>query len=193
MEERTLIVALTTLNLAVGISAAMILSRLFCPRRARTRLWVLAFLACLGMYFLECVAFTVGMATQVFVLSLAVVWGALVGWWSGHVERTQPLWPMAVAVGFYTSFPTLSFSILVPIACVQASRGIVSPQAGLQFGIPDFLPVPFQTILGFCVLLGLGTLFLKCGITTAVALAVSRHRDKGAANQAMHATLSRRA
>jgi hypothetical protein len=97
MEERTLIVALTTLNLAVGISAAMILSRLFCPRRARTRLWVLAFLACLGMYFLECVAFTVGMATQVFVLSLAVVWGALVGWWSGHVERTQPLWPMAVS------------------------------------------------------------------------------------------------
>ena len=182
MEERTLIIALATLNLALGISGAMILSRLFCPRGARARPWVLAFVACLGVYFLECVAFPVGMATQVFVLSLGVVWGALLGWWSGYVERTDRLWMMAVAAGFYTSLPTLSFSILVPIACVQGGCGIISPQAGVQFGIPDFLPVPLQTILGFYLLLGLGTLLLKCGITTAVALAVSRHQDRGAAS-----------
>jgi hypothetical protein len=176
MDDRIFIAALAALNLAGGLAGAWLLTNVLSPPAARPKLRALLFLVCLGVYCLECVAFAAGMATQVCVLALAVVWGIVLGRWLPYVVSLRRSWRVLVLVGGYTSFPTLSFCILLPLAFALGRGSIVSPQAGLEFGMPDFVPLPLQTVLGFCLALGCGTLFLKCVITTVVASWVSHHR-----------------
>jgi hypothetical protein len=43
-----------------------------------------------------------------------------------------------------------------------------------QFGIPDFVPWPLNTILGFCIALATGTIILKTAFTTGIAGLITR-------------------
>jgi hypothetical protein len=52
------------------------------------------------------------------------------------------------------------------VAGLVGGGHILSAQEGTSFGIPDFLPWPLNTILGFCSALLIGTLVFKMIITT---------------------------
>jgi hypothetical protein len=177
MEEKAFLLALTGLNLIAGVWGAVCLGRTLRPRRPKLNSKARPFFALLGVYFLECVAFSAGMATQVFVFALAVVWGFLLGMWVPQAPRKSSR-RIPLFLGLYTSLPTVSFCALLLIASFLAGRPLLSTQAGLDFGIPPFVPRPFQTMLGFCLVLGVGTLILKCAITTTAALLVLHVRKR---------------
>jgi hypothetical protein len=52
-----------------------------------------------------------------------------------------------------------------------------------KFGIPQFVPWPFNTMLGFCVGLSIGTILLKTTITTGtVSILIRRGQKPAVAN-----------
>ncbi len=119
-------------------------------------------------YLLECVAFAAGVATQVFTLGLAVVWGALLGWW---LRSAQPLPALRAAfyLALYTCLPTGSFAVIVPAVWAFSGNSLVSVSEGWQFGIPQFVPWPLSTVAGFAIALAAGTVVLKSFITVGSA------------------------
>jgi hypothetical protein len=57
---------------------------------------------------------------------------------------------------------------------------ILSTEAGAELGVPDFVPWPLNTILGFCSALVIGTVVLKTVITTGeVSLLIHLKRNAG--------------
>jgi len=168
MSETLLILALAALNLFAGVATAIpIAKRLRLERPARF-LWCYA--ACLGIYLTECVAFAMGMATQVCTLMLAIGVGAVLGAWLPHSTPLARVCRLGSFLGGYGSLPTVTFSLLIGVAWMWNGGPMLSAEAGHQFGIPDFVPWPLNTILGFCVALGLGTVVLKCVLTALAAL-----------------------
>ncbi|MBN2020108.1 MAG: hypothetical protein JW749_07780 [Sedimentisphaerales bacterium] len=122
----------------------------------------------IGAYFLECLAFTVGMCTQIFTFGLAIIWGIILGlWWRG---RTQSLKPVKTTVLFslYGCVPTLSLTLWLPVMWLLAGQGILNVEQAAEFGIPQFVPWPFNTMLGFCAGLAIGTILIKTLITTGL-------------------------
>jgi hypothetical protein len=118
----------------------------------------------LGMYFFECIAFPAGMATQVFTIGLAFVWGILLGrWLSGEfpVESAR----FALHVALYTCLPTISFAVIVPVAWVLAGNNPLTVEGGISFGIPEWIPWPLGSVAGFATALALGTMLFKTVIT----------------------------
>ena len=174
MSESLLIFALAALNLFAGAAiAAPIAKRL---RRERSVRFLWCYAACLGVYVTECVAFAMGMATQVCTLTLAIGWGIILGTWLPDATPLARAWRLASLLGAYGSFPTVTFSLLVAVAWFWNGGLMLTAEAGHQFGIPEFVPWPLSTILGFCVALGLGTLVLKCVLTGLAALCAARWR-----------------
>jgi hypothetical protein len=47
-----------------------------------------------------------------------------------------------------------------------------------NFGIPDFVPWPLNTVLGFCVALAAGTIVFKTFITTGIVALIVRDKGK---------------
>ena len=165
--------AILVLNLVLAIACGLPLARMF--RRAgliaasiRKILGVL-----LLVYFLESVAFMGSMATSILSIALAILWGILLGsrLRSRGLDRVVAL-RLTLAFALYTSLPAASF-IFVPIVCVFSGWSVTSAEAGYSFGIPEFLPSPVNTILGFCLAVAIVTLLLKTGITTAVVRATA--------------------
>jgi hypothetical protein len=68
----------------------------------------------------------------------------------------------------YSGLPAASF-LSVPVLAALSGRHILSAEFGFQFGIPEFVPWPFNTILGFCGAVVLVTVVLKVVITTRIA------------------------
>ena len=171
-------IAMFTLNLVIGLGGARFFARWLRCQGVKIIAESKLLLIFIGGYFLECMAFPAGMASQVFVVGLAFVWGAVLGFrlpLLGQAGRSLrlPAW-----IGVYSSMPTLTFCIVLPVLCAAAGRDIFSAAAGVQFGMPEFVPLPFQTIAGFSLLLGFGTLILKVGITTGTAMWIGR-RSRG--------------
>jgi len=63
---------------------------------------------------------------------------------------------------------------LVPILMVFAGWSIVNVDDGLRFGIPQFVPWPVNTIMGFCIFVAGVAVLLKTIITTGEALLLFR-------------------
>jgi hypothetical protein len=175
MSEGILVFSLAVLNLVAGAAIAIPVARRLQRARPIGFLWCYA--ACLGIYIAECVAFAMGMATQICTLALAVVWGIVLGAWLPHSIPVARVWRLASTLGGYGSLPTVTFCFLIAVAWLVNGGPMLSAEAGHQFGIPEFVPWPLSTILGFCVALGFGTLVLKCVLTALAALGVS-HRKR---------------
>ena len=176
--EVTLTAALALSNLAAGVGLAVPIARLLARVTSNPDRVVRYGASFAGCYFVECVPFPVGMATQVFTVGLAFVWGVLFGLWVRARASATDALRTAAALGLYTSLPTASFSIVLPAMWLMKAGDVLSSEQGIRFGIPEFLPWPVNTILGFCVVLFAGTVVLKTVITTGVvALLVHRGKD----------------
>jgi hypothetical protein len=163
--EHVFIAVLIVVNLAMGIGLAVPIAGILGEISGRSGSVVRYVVMLVAVYFAECVAFSAGMATQVFSVGLAFVWGAVLGLWLRRRAPANKVLKAAVYWALYGSLPTVSFCILILLSFVIAGESILSSEAGLDFGIPGFVPWPLNTILGFCAALGIGTAVLKIAIT----------------------------
>jgi hypothetical protein len=162
--ELVLIGLLGLSNLVLGIGLGIYLARKLTNFADPSIKWRRAFALLVGMYFFECLAFPAGMATQVFVVGLAFLWGILLG----RFLRMQPPLPslrFSLWVAIYTCMPTITFGFLVPFAWALAGNSLLSSEAGISFGIPEWVPWPLGSVAGFTAALVLGTVILKSVIT----------------------------
>ncbi|MHC4389111.1 MAG: hypothetical protein ACYSX1_10940 [Planctomycetota bacterium] len=176
-----LIVVLIVVNLAAGFGLAIPIAKGLCEISGSQKV-VRYIVVLVCVYFVECVAFSAGMVTQVFTVGLAFVWGAVLGIWLRGRASAREVLKLAVSWALYGSLPTVSFCVLVLLSFVIAGESILSSEAGLSFGIPGFVPWPVNTILGFCAALGIGTLVLKTVITTGEVGLLIRLGEKAASD-----------
>jgi hypothetical protein len=143
---------------------SVMLQKIIMPQKKPKRYFTLF----VGIYFVEGLAFTFGMCTQVFTFGLAVIWGIILGlWWRGDVEPQKAV-KSAFWFSLYGCAPTLSFSLCLPVMWVFAGKELLDVGSATNFGIPSFVPWPFNTMLGFCAGLAIGTLLIKLTITTVL-------------------------
>lgn len=166
--EYILITALAIVNLAAGFSCAVPIARGLGKINGKPKRFFHYFAMLIGIYFVECVAFPMGMATQVFSIGLAFIWGIVFGLWLRGRASARKVIKQAFFVSLYTCLPTASFCILVPMMVLIGRGHILSGEEGIGFGIPDFLPWPLNTILGFFTALVIGTVVFKALITTGI-------------------------
>jgi len=164
IDERIFVVALIAVGAIGGLAGAALIGRLLARVNRKSGATVRYSVMLVGIYGLECVAFSAGMCTQVFSVALAVLWGVLFGLWLRKSTDARGALRAAFFVSLYGCLPTAILGVLL-ITAFAISGGLVSVEAGAKFGIPGFLPWPANTVLGFCSVLVGGTLVLKTGIT----------------------------
>jgi hypothetical protein len=158
--EMVLIGLLAISNIALGIGLGIYLARKLSkiadpPIKTHRVLSLL-----IGIYFLECLAFPAGMATQIFVVGLSFLWGIVLGRFL-RKQRPIPSLQFALLGALYTCLPTITFAVLVPIAWTLAGNSPFTAEAGISFGIPEWVPWPLGSVAGFATALVLGTVLLK--------------------------------
>ena len=127
----------------------------------------------LGVYFLECVAIVAGMLVPVFSAALAVVWGIVLGLWlRGRASRGAAL-RTSLFVSIYSSLPAASFMV-VPLVLALGGWPVLSAEGGARLGIPQLIPWPMNTVLGFYAGLAVGVLALKTLITVTETCLLQR-------------------
>jgi len=164
--DNWILLALIVENLAFGLGCAVPLAGMLCRTTDRSNRFLRYFIVLVGVYFLECIAFSAGMATQVFTVGLAFVWGIVLGLWLRNRSSVRETLRTSFFFALYTCLPTVSLCVLVPALSLVSGGHILSAEEGIGFGIPDFLPFPLNTILGFFGALVTGTIVLKTVITT---------------------------
>jgi hypothetical protein len=169
------VLLLAVFNLSVGVGLAFPLTRNLQQIRGVRGKSFRYFLIFIGIYFAESVAFPMGMCTQIFTVFLSFVWGLVFGLWLRKYSQRNRIIRLAILVAVYGSLPTASFCILITILKVIEGGNILSAAEGVAFGVPDFLPWPFNSILGFSAALLAGTLILKILVTSVTASYVTRH------------------
>lgn len=179
--EVVLTVTLAAVNLAVGFGRAVPIARMLAKAATKRQGFFRCYSSLLGVYFLECVAFAAGMATQVFSVGLAFVWAIAFGLWLWSRVADQYGVRVAMGVSLYSCAPTLSFCLILPVGWVIGGGNILSTTEGIAFGIPSFLIWPLTTILGFCGALAVGTIVMKTAITTGGVYLLYRLREHSVA------------
>jgi hypothetical protein len=177
--EVLFILALALVNLTVGISLAIVLARRLGAVTGSVGACRARVLWFVGIYFLECVAFAVGMATQVFTIALGLVWGLVFGFWLQGRRVSRRVTPTLALMGVYTSLPSVSFGLLLLGAKLKEGTDPLSTSTGVALGIPRFVPWPLNTVLGFCLALAFGTLIIKLSITAGVGSFVALRNSGG--------------
>jgi hypothetical protein len=171
----TLSLALTNLvgGLILGGFLAIGFSRLTQKQNRFFKYLVLS----LGLYFLECVAFAWSMGTQILSILLSIEWGILFGLWLKGLAPQKRIIRQMLFVSLYGCLPAVSFATILLIVWVISGNGPLNIEQARQFGIPDFIPWPLNTILGFCVALAAGTIILKTFITTGIVALIVRDKE----------------
>ncbi|HEY4759914.1 MAG TPA: hypothetical protein VIH42_04975 [Thermoguttaceae bacterium] len=183
--ENVLIMALILTNLAAGFGFAIPLAGLLAKTAGQHNKIMRYFVLLVGVYFLECVAFPLGMCTQIFTFALAVVWGIVLGLWLRDKTESQKAIKVATAFSLYGCAPTISFAVCLSILWLIAGKGLFNAQQAGEFGIPQFVPWPFNTMLGFCAGLVAGTIMIKIAITSGLVKWLVRHSKQVAGMGAM--------
>jgi hypothetical protein len=180
--ENLLVITLIVTNLAAGFGCAAPITRGLGKITGNDK-FIRYFLILIGIYFLECVAFAFGMCTQIFTVSLAFIWGIVFGLWLRNIAPTKEVLKTAFFVSLYGCLPTCSFAVILSTAWAISGNSLLNVEQAYKFGIPQFVPWPFNTVLGFCVGLAIGTILLKTAITTGtVSLLVRRGRNQAMVN-----------
>jgi hypothetical protein len=183
--ELTFVIVLAVVNLAAGFGFSVPIARSLGKVTGRPERLFRYFVLLIGIYVLECMAFPAGMATQVFSIGLAFVWGIVFGLWLRGRAAPRRVLRTSLFVALYTCVPTASFGILLLGAKLVGGSSVVSVEEGAAFGIPHFVPWPLNTILGFCAALVIGTMVFKTVITSGeVSLLI--HLQDGSAADGSH-------
>ena len=156
------------MNLAAGFGCAVPIARGLGKVTGKPKRFFRYFAMLIAIYFVECVAFPMGMMTQVFSVGLAFVWGIIFGLWLRGRGPKREVLKQVVSVALYGSLPTASFCILIPLILLFSGGHILSAEEGIGFGIPDFFLWPLNTILGFFTAILIGTIVFKALITTGI-------------------------
>ena len=181
--EDTLILALIAFNLLAGIAGAIAIARLMAQINSKATRALRYCLLLIGIYFVECVGFSAGMVTQIFSVGLAFVWGIVFGLWLRKRADIRTALKMAGWLALYGCLPTASFCVLIPMAALIGGGNILSAAEGAAFGIPDLLPWPTNTIMGFCAAILIGTVLLKTIITVGVVGLLINREKKAVASR----------
>jgi hypothetical protein len=176
-QETAFIVALAATNIAGGLIFGAFLAAKFARLTDKRNHFFRYFAMMLGLYFLECIAFAFGMCTQVFTISISLVWGVLLSLWLRNIAPAGKIIKTCLYIALYGCLPTVSFAVLLLIIWVIAGNGFLNVEQAYNFGIPNFVPWPFNTMLGFCVALAAGTIILKASFTTGIASLITRKND----------------
>jgi hypothetical protein len=140
-----------------------------------------SFTRCLGValvvYLLECIAIAAGMLIPVFSLVLALTWGIVFGKWLKGRGTPRKQMRFAIDLSVYTCLPWATF-LAVPCVLALSGWSILEEGDAFRFGIPDFLPWPANTILGFFLCLVILVSVLKICITAGVIWLYVRPGDE---------------
>jgi hypothetical protein len=181
--ETVLILSLVLTNLVGGIVLGVFIATGF-ARLAQKRNRFFKYLALsLGLYFLECIAFAAGMCTQVFSVILSIEWGILFGLWLKSLAPQEQIIKQMFYVSFYGCLPTVSFAGILLVFWILSGKGLLNVEQSCNFGIPDFVPWPLNTMLGFCAALTAGTIILKTVFTTGLVALIVRNKENPGAGQ----------
>ena len=175
--EITMILSLIAVNLVAGFGLAVPMAKQLRAISGRQKGIFHYFVMLVGIYFLEGIAFTFGMCTQVFTIAMSFVWGAIFGLWLKGLASKRKIIRQILFVSLYGCLPTVSFALIILIFWVVSGNGLLNVEQATQFGIPDFVPWPFNTMLGFCIALAAGTIILKTLLTAGVAGWIVRRKD----------------
>jgi hypothetical protein len=180
--DEYIVPALIVTNLAAGFGCAIPIALSLRKVAGRTERFFRHFAMLVGIYFVECVAFPAWMCTQVFTIGLAFVWGIVFGLWLRSRAPSREVLKQAVYISIYGCSPTASFCVLIPAVWLIRGGHILSAEEGIGFGIPDFLPWPLSTILGFFTALLVGTVASKTIITAGVVHFLIHRKERIAGN-----------
>ncbi|MGB2696436.1 MAG: hypothetical protein WBD28_01095 [Candidatus Zixiibacteriota bacterium] len=158
---------LLIVNLIIGFGLAVPLARLLRKVNSNTARVFRYFVTLIGIYFIEGIAITVGMGIPVLSVGLAFVWGIVFGLWLREQAPARQVIKTSFSLSLYSCLPAASF-IIIPVLAAIGGRNVLSAEQAIQFGIPEFLhlPFPLNTILGFYVALVIGAVVFKTVITT---------------------------
>jgi len=174
--ETVFLVILAATNLAGGSVFAVFLAMGFGRLTRKKNRFLRYLVMMLGLYFLECVAFTWGMCTQVFTIALSFIWAVLFGLWLRGIAPVKKIIKTCLFVALYGCLPTVSFAAILSVVWAIGGKGLLNVEQAYQFGIPDFVPWPLNTMLGFCIALATGTIILKTTVTTGIIALIARDK-----------------
>ena len=164
--DHTYISLLIAVNLVAGFGFAAAIVRLLGKVDGKPKSTCGYFVVLIGIYFLESVAFGAGTTAHVISLGLAFLWGIVFG----LRLRTRASAAEALKISFflslYSCLPAASFYFFIPAVKLITGVNILSAAEGAGFGIPNWLPWPINTILGFYGALVIATVVFKTVITT---------------------------
>jgi hypothetical protein len=162
------------INVILGLAFGLPLARRLVLHKHIPWSTASSYMALVTVYFIESVGFMAGMTTSIPGIVLAFVWGLLLGRWARRSEtQIKAVLKSAVFLSVYTSLPAVSL-LSVPVLMRFAGWPVFSAEAGARFGVPEFIPSPWNTIFGFCALVAMFAVSLKTIITSGVTYAVSR-------------------
>ncbi len=176
--ETVFITALAATNLIAAMIIGIFLATRFSHLTERTNRFRRYLLMMLGLYFFECLAFAWGMCTQILSIALSIEWGVLFGLWLKGLAPSKRIIRQMLYVSLYGCLPTVSFATLLIIIWLISGNGLLNVEQAYQFGIPDFVPWPFNTILGFCLALATGTIILKTTLATGIVSLIVRNKGE---------------
>ena len=181
--DEYIVLALIITNLAAGFGCAIPITNGLRKVTGRMEKFFRYFVMLVGIYFLEGVAFVCGMCTQVLTVALGFVWGVIFSLWLRNVASAKEVLKTAFFVSLYGCLPTCSFAVILATAWVISGNSLLNAEQAYKFGIPQFVPWPFNTVLGFCVGLATGTILLKTAITTGtVSIFICRRQNPAMVN-----------
>jgi hypothetical protein len=158
---------LIIINLIVGFGFAIPIAMFLKKANTKPANFFFLLIILVGIYFAECIAVTLGMGIPVFSIVLAFVWGFVFSSWLRTRVINRQVLKSSFFLSLYSSLPAASF-IVVPVLVWIGGGHILSAEEGVRFGIPEFLPWPLNTILGFYAALVTEAVALKTLITTGV-------------------------
>jgi hypothetical protein len=168
------IITLAVLNLAGGIGFAVPLTYRLCEITSRQNHFVKFYALMLGLYFFECVAFAWGMCSQILSIAISIEWGILFGLWLKGLAPVGKIIKQITLISLYGCLPTVSFAVIIAAFWVISGNGLLNVEQAYQFGIPDFVPFPLNTVIGFCVALAAGTIILKTAFAAGITSLIVR-------------------
>lgn len=181
--ETALMLSLALTNLIGGIALGVFLAISFTHLTQKQNRFLKYLALSLGLYFLECVAFAWSMGTQILSIILSIEWGILFGLWLKGLAPQKLIIRQMLFVSLYGCLPAVSFAAILLIVWAISGNGFLNVEQARNFGIPDFVPWPLNTLLGFCVALAAETIILKTFITTGIAALIARDKEGLGAGQ----------
>ncbi|MBN2269273.1 MAG: hypothetical protein JXN61_01580 [Sedimentisphaerales bacterium] len=119
---------------------------------------------CCGAVCSECGAFIATMTDDGKRDEVALLWRRL-----RNIASEREVLQTGLFVSLYGCLPTCSFAAILVGIWVIGGKSLLNVEQANKFGIPRFVPWPFNTMLGFCLALAAGTILLKTGATMGMA------------------------